>query len=458
MSTSPVTPAGSLSALAVVQLLTARALNAMGGEQVAAQSQTEPAPQALPQPPAAIAAATLDAASHQGGAAPLFADLAAVVQSPGLPQPVVAAAQQVLALATPLDPPPSGADLKTALGQSGLLLEAHFAAGEGPPADLKAALLNLQQTLQTAVEAEPSEPPAALAAQAPALPTPQTPLAAPQQAVAPPEAQPEPTTPPATQVPPVAMTSAEPVPPEEPETSPPATLIAAQAEAQLPLDAAMQPQIQQAAYPQAMPQALTPQQAAAQPAGPAPPYPDGPVRAQPPVDPAAALAAGASQVATTHRLLEDTTAALARQVLFQLASAPAAQHADDPNNVRWMFELPLATPQGTAVAQFEIDRDGGEGGGAAQGQGDDGQPAWRARFSLDLGDMGPVHAQVSLGGGHAGVSLWAERPETAQALRAGRTQLADEFKADAVDADVAVFFGQPPTPAPRAGRLLDQAL
>ena len=176
----------------------------------------------------------------------------------------------------------------------------------------------------------------------------------------------------------------------------------------------------------------------------APPFPEGPTHAQPAAQ--SAIAAGATQGAATQRLLEDTTAALARQVMFQLASAPATQRAGDPNNAHWLFELPLATPQGTAVAQFEIDRDGGGGGG--QGKGDDSHPSWRARFSLDLGEMGPVHVQVSLGGGRAGVSLWAENPETAGALRAGRSDLADDFKADAVDAEVAVFLGQPPAPAP----------
>jgi hypothetical protein len=61
-----------------------------------------------------------------------------------------------------------------------------------------------------------------------------------------------------------------------------------------------------------------------------------------------------------HRLIENTDAALARQTLLQAASLPVDTPGlrNDPAVPRWNFEIPFATPQGTAVAQFEISRDG----------------------------------------------------------------------------------------------------
>ena len=80
---------------------------------------------------------------------------------------------------------------------------------------------------------------------------------------------------------------------------------------------------------------------------------------------------------------------------------------------RWNFEIPFATPQGTAMAQFEISRDGGGNEVAAA------KRVWRARFSLDVEPAGPVHALVSLSGEQTSVRMWAERPATAAQLRAG---------------------------------------
>ena len=71
------------------------------------------------------------------------------------------------------------------------------------------------------------------------------------------------------------------------------------------------------------------------------------------------------------------------------ASIPRAR-GSIPTAPRWNFEIPFATPQGTAMAQFEISRDGG--GNEVEAA----KRVWRARFSLDVEPAGPVHALVSL--------------------------------------------------------------
>ena len=87
------------------------------------------------------------------------------------------------------------------------------------------------------------------------------------------------------------------------------------------------------------------------------------------------------------------------------------------NVPRWNFEIPFATPQGTAMAQFEISRDGGEQEVEAA------KRVWRARFSLDVEPAGPVHALISLNREKTSVRIWAERPATSEQLRAGASEL-----------------------------------
>jgi hypothetical protein len=113
------------------------------------------------------------------------------------------------------------------------------------------------------------------------------------------------------------------------------------------------------------------------------------------------------------------------------------------------------TPQGTAMAQFEISRDGG-GGEELEAV----KRVWRARFSLDVEPAGPVHALVSLTGDKTSVRMWAERPATAAQLRAGAAQLSHALaKAELTPGDIVVRDGTPPQSAPApAGHFLDRAL
>jgi len=189
---------------------------------------------------------------------------------------------------------------------------------------------------------------------------------------------------------------------------------------------------------------------AAQP--PPPPFRGGPTTAQSPSP--ASLSIDADPGAVARRLLAATSGAVARQQLHQIASLPEAstqpgQRTAEANS-RWMFELPFATASGAAVAQFEISRDGG--GASAEGE-----ATWRARFSIDLEPMGPVHAQVALTGARAGVTLWAERPATAKQLRAQQDVLSAGLEDASFAAAVQVHVGAPPHTPPPAGRFLDQA-
>ena len=165
-----------------------------------------------------------------------------------------------------------------------------------------------------------------------------------------------------------------------------------------------------------------------------------------------------------HHLLADTDAAIARQTLLQVASlpdrldAPTAATLNNPSDTsgpRWSFEIPFATPQGTAMAQFEISRDGG-GTEAAEAA----KKVWRARFTLDVEPTGPIHALVALIGDKTSVRMWAERPATAARLRAGSAELSRALaRAELKPGDIVVREGTPPQAnAAPAGHFLDRAL
>jgi len=322
-------------------------------------------------PEQAVKFAAQTAVVRQAGLAPLLADLAQAMATPGLAPTLKAAMAQVLAAQAPLGPAPSALAVRTAIANSGVFLEAHLAAilapgPDGSPAsgrdiaralgarlapglDAKATLLALRETLRTWL---------------------------------------------ATQGPPAA---------------------------------------------EARPGSVrTP---------PAPPYLGGPVDGQGPASPTLSLDAPPAVVA--QRLLQASDGALARQELLQFASIP------DPGRPagegpRWMFELPLATPQGPAVAQFEVSRDGG-------GQGAQVQPTWRARFAVDVEPLGPVQAHVALKPGRTSVTLWAERDATAALLRDQGAKLSRTLSAADMVAEVAVYAGAPKGRPAETGQFVDQA-
>lgn len=139
----------------------------------AARSQTAAAdtpPQqraaATPPPPpldptrVAVDQAKASAAANQTSLAPMFADLAAALNSPTTPPQLRTALANVLALRTPVGAAFTGPQLHQAVSQSGVMLEAKLAAGLAPGRDLKAALLTLAGALQRL----PPRPAAAMSA------------------------------------------------------------------------------------------------------------------------------------------------------------------------------------------------------------------------------------------------------------------------------------------------------
>lgn len=176
-----------------------------------------------------------------------------------------------------------------------------------------------------------------------------------------------------------------------------------------------------------------------------PPVGGGPITGQPAAR--ASLDAQAHTDLLVRTLQQEAQSALARVQLSQAASVERSGET-----TRWMFEVPIATPGGAGVAQFEISRDGhGPGAGSEAAE-----PSWRARFCVNVAPSGAVHADVMLGRGRARVTLMAEDVAARQALDAHRDELTEALAAEQADVAVRVIGGAPPRPQQPAGQLVDR--
>lgn len=391
-------------------------------------------------PALALGEAVRAAASRQSGAAPLFADAEQLAKLPSTPVPVRVAAAEMLSLRVPLDEKLTAADVRQAFVRSGVLFEPRLAAARtaspadaeiltpAPPNDLKAALLVLRQVAKIWSAREP---------------TPNRPTAIP---------------PVAASVAPETVTRVAPVATNE-TIKHVANALAGLPDEPMPQNAPLSPE-QATTLAKTLASVLETREAA--PASPdargngalPPPYRGAPLAAQAPAAPSLIPDAAPREIA--EKLIAQTDGALARTTLLQAASLPdqpqTAQRADAGQ--RWSFEVPFATPQGTAIAQFEVSRDARPPKADAQAR------TWRARFSIDAEPMGPVHAMVTLAGERTSVTLWAERHATAAKLNDQAAALSEALRAAELEpADFQFRVGAPPAVARQAapGRFMDRA-
>ncbi|MDB5619559.1 flagellar hook-length control protein FliK [Tardiphaga sp.] len=454
----------------------------------------------------ALSTAAQVAATQQAGLGTLFANLGDAASLQNLPLPLQQAVAALLAQRPPLDQKLTGDEVKAAFRNSGLFLEASLASGVVPSAtmpDMKAALIVFRQTLSMALGGGVHTNGAAefVATSEQGMPSPlgvNVPTATQPAAAAQPVA-----TQGAAAQPAAAATLAPSIMPEllaqddvlqqaglfvaedhaefssKAQIIPPAAT-SPEAAARVAASGATLSQLQEALQtphlagngidaaldegallnlvsPKGKPSLSSPPEVLVRSNVPPPPLRGALPSAQPMLP--STLPLNAPLSATMHHLLADTDAAIARQTLLQVASLPERMETSAPRldatSPRWNFEIPFALPNGTAVAQFEISRDGGQDSEAQAAQ-----RVWRARFSLDVEPAGPVHALVSLSGDKTSVRIWAERPLTAQQLHAGSAQLSQALvRAELQPGDIVIQEGAPVQAAPAAaGHFLDRAL
>ncbi|MGE7472170.1 flagellar hook-length control protein FliK [Bosea sp. NPDC003192] len=185
-------------------------------------------------------------------------------------------------------------------------------------------------------------------------------------------------------------------------------------------------------------------------ARPAPPR-DGLLTPQPAAEPSLNSAARPATIA--QALFGQAEAALDRIALAQYASLPQeAARLDQQPPARWLTEIPLALPNGTAVLPLEIERDPPQSGSATPDA-----PLWRVRFALDVEPLGALQGVVTLQGRAIGVSFWAEREDTSRLLRQATPDLETSLLRSRFDsAEFEVFTGHPQRAKAAAGQFLDR--
>ena len=349
---------------------------------------------------AALSTATAivrDAATSQGSLAALYADLNAAVTTPStpLPPPVLDAARLVLAMRLNMASSQnvSADDVSAALTRAGIASAAPTTEAAAPAAatDLGTALVALRQVLKTWLDQQTDTK---TASEAPNEPAQQTSARV--------------------NVPMQPYRGAINVP-----QAPALTLLATTAPLREQINRVLLQTDPSAKTAPEVPNAGAPQVAVRSAAAttPMPPYRGAPDVPQAPA--AASLPSDAPPREQAIHLLSQTDAAIARQTLLRIVSLPGeptgttnTRHSND-NATRVMFEIPIATAQGTGVAPMTIahDRD--------KANAPEGLKSWLVRFSIDLPEIGPVHARIALTGERATVTLNAERTESAQLLAAG---------------------------------------
>jgi len=134
---------------------------------------------------AAVTAMVRDAVAKQNGLAPLMADVEAALTRTDVPQPVRAAAAELLSLRVPANAPVTAPDIKAAVISSGIAGDpATLQPAQANGGDLKAALQTLKDALSNWISTEEGADPKA-AALRPAIPA-AAPLQIPQRATLPP--------------------------------------------------------------------------------------------------------------------------------------------------------------------------------------------------------------------------------------------------------------------------------
>lgn len=193
---------------------------------------------------------------------------------------------------------------------------------------------------------------------------------------------------------------------------------------------------------------------AAGPAIPLPPFAGAPTVAQSAAPPSIDLTA-APRLQALH-LLAGSDAAISRQTLLHISSLSlgmsASQSDSAARGARLICDIPVITAEGNGVMQMAVEREASRRGTV------DPSPTWRAKFSVDIEPLGPVHIQVVLASGRASITLNAERAESLEALAGGLPALEAGLREAALEpGDLRCRAGAPRMQPASPGTFLDRA-
>ena len=165
---------------------------------------------------------------------------------------------------------------------------------------------------------------------------------------------------------------------------------------------------------------------------PVPPRKGAPPSAQPPGR--VVLPPGVGAETIMRALFEQSEKALSRIRLSQVASLP---EREDPGSTRagaapgqyLTTELPLLVGKDTRILHMDIERD------ATSPDRPNEERGVVIRFSIDLGESGPIHAHLRYAYEKLTVRVWAEQEHTALALDQHKSELAAALSAQGLAVD-----------------------
>lgn len=146
-----------------------------------------------------------------------------------------------------------------------------------------------------------------------------------------------------------------------------------------------------------------------------------------------------------NELSRQTDGAIARLTTTQITNA-----APDPSVQSMLVELPVRHEDRASMLRMRIEHDNSR---KRSGGGD----SWSVEAAVDLGQIGALHAKVTLSGHRIGVQLRAESPTIVDALSARAGELEAMLRESGLEIDrIVCLHGMPAGDAGvRAARLLD---
>jgi hypothetical protein len=146
-----------------------------------------------------------------------------------------------------------------------------------------------------------------------------------------------------------------------------------------------------------------------------------------------------------NELSRQTDGAIARLTTTQITNA-----APDPSLQSMLVELPVRHEDRASMLRLRIEHDSSR---KRSGGGD----SWSVEAAVDLGQVGALHAKVTLAGHRIGVQLRAESPAIVDALSARAGELEAMLRESGLEIDrIVCLHGMPAGDAGvRAARLLD---
>jgi hypothetical protein len=146
-----------------------------------------------------------------------------------------------------------------------------------------------------------------------------------------------------------------------------------------------------------------------------------------------------------NELSRQTDGAIARLTTTQITNS-----APDPSMQSMLVELPVRHEDRAAMLRLKVEHDGSR---KHSGGGD----SWSVEAAIDLGQVGALHAKVTLTGSRVGVQLRAESPAIVEALSARAGELEAILREAGLEIDrIVCLHGMPVGDAgARAARLLD---